>query len=366
MDCPVNRISPRLLVITRNFPPQTGGLENYSFNLIRELRRHLPVRVIALGRRKHHLLWFLPYALLAGLFYACLGNTSRIHLCDGLLAPIGCILKFLASSRVSISVHGLDVTYGHPFYQRLIPFCMRRLDLIVCVSRATRAECLNRGIPRSRCVVVPNGIHPAEIHLADDRGDLVREVEAALGRSLQGKKILLTVGRLVKRKGVAWFIEDVLPQLGAEYVYVVVGNGPELSAIQSAAKRCGLAAKVILVGRGSDRLRNCLLNIAHAFIMPNITIPGDVEGFGIAALEAGACGLPVIASGIQGIRDAVIDGVTGHLVPERSPQAFADRIAFLDLDRSLVRTAVAERFGWERIGMEYVLKLTSDEMAYRV
>lgn len=93
--------------------------------------------------------------------------------------------------------------------------------------------------------------------------------------------------------------------------------------------------------------------------MPNISIVGDVEGFGISILEAGACGLPVIASGIQGIRDAVIDGVTGHLVREGDAEGFAARIESLDMDRSRIRKAIAERFSWERIGQEYALKLTS-------
>ena len=67
----------------------------------------------------------------------------------------------------------------------------------------------------------------------------------------------------------------------------MVGTGPEYSAIQGMVRRKQLGWRVVLAGRQPDRLRNCLLNLADAFIMPNISIPGDVEGFGIAALEAG-------------------------------------------------------------------------------
>jgi glycosyltransferase involved in cell wall biosynthesis len=355
----LNPIPPKLVIITRNYPPQIGGLENYSFNLIRELMRHLPLRVIALGKGKRHLVWFLPYALAAGLVYAWLGKAPRIHLCDGLLAPIGLVLKFFSRNRVSATVHGLDITFDHPLYQRLVPFCLGQLDQIVCVSRSTRDECLARGIPTERCVVIPNGIHPKEIYLAADRRDLIREVEISLNQRLAGKKILLTVGRLVKRKGVQWFVEQVLPRLGADYVYIVVGTGPELGAIQDAVRRGNLQSQVVLAGRRPDRFRNCLLNAADAFIMPNIRVPGDVEGFGIAALEAGACGLPVIGADIEGIRDAVVEGVTGHLVREGDAEGFAARIDSLDMDRSRMRKAVAERFSWERIGMEYALKLAS-------
>jgi phosphatidylinositol alpha-1,6-mannosyltransferase len=340
-------------MITRNYPPQIGGLENYSFHLIRELKRHLPVRVIALGKSKLHLIWFLPLALAAGLASVWNGSTRRVHLCDGLLAPIGLVIKLFSRSRVSISVHGLDVTFSQPLYQRLIPFCLRHLDQIVCVSRSTRDECLKRGIQAERCVAIPNGIPIEEFRLVGDRLDLIPELETSLGRSLAGRKILVTVGRLVKRKGVQWFVEEVLPRLGPHYLYVVVGTGPEQAAIQDAVIRRNLQDRVVLTGRWPDRLRNALLHAADAFIMPNISILGDVEGFGIAALEAGACGLPVIAAGIQGIRDAVIEGVTGFLVREKDAGEFAAKIETVELDRDHIRTTVVSRFGWKRVGREY-------------
>jgi glycosyltransferase involved in cell wall biosynthesis len=351
---------PELLIITRNYPPQTGGLENYSFHLIRELRRRMPLRMIALGKSKPHLIWFLPLALAAGVTSVWFDSIPRIHLCDGLLAPIGRMLKLFSRSRVSATVHGLDVTFSQPLYQRLIPSCLRHLDQIVCVSRSTRDECLKRGVPAERCVVIPNGIPAEEFRLVEDRHDLIPELERSLGRPMAGRKLLVTVGRLVKRKGVQWFVEEVLPRLGPKYLYVIVGTGPEQEAIQDAVIRRNLQDRVVLMGRQPDHLRNSLLQAADAFIMPNISIPGDVEGFGIAALEAGACGLPVIAAGIQGIRDAVLDGVTGYLVREKDAGEFADRIETVELDRDHIRSTVISRFGWEQVGREYaeVLRLS--------
>jgi glycosyltransferase involved in cell wall biosynthesis len=345
--------SPPLLVITRNYPPQVGGLENFSFNLINELKRLMPLQALCLNKSKHHLLWFLPYALLTGLAYASLGNVRRIHLCDGLLAPLGCLLKSLSNSSVSITVHGLDVTYANPVYQWLIASSLRFLDGIACVSQATLEECIKRRVPREKCRVIPNGIYPDRIFMATSRSDLIKEVEKGLGCSLEGRKILLTVGRLVRRKGVKWFVEQVLPFLGKSYLYIVVGNGPEFAAIQDSIRRGQLENRVILSGWQSDHFRNCLLNVADAFIMPNLNVPGDVEGFGIAALEAGACGVPVIAAGIQGIRDAVIEGVTGHLVEERNVRQYVEAIQNLNFDRDRVRAVVRQRFNWSEVAPKY-------------
>ncbi len=350
-----------LLVLTRNYPPRTGGLENYSFHLVRELGRFMPLRVVALRRSRPHLVWFMPVSLLIGLISIHGRLIRRVHLCDGFLGPLGLLFKVFSNARVTASVHGLDITFPNRVYQRLIPYCLARLDQIVCVSRATRDECVLREIPAARCSVIPNGVDAEDFYSPVERSRLLSQVESALKRPLGSRKILLTVGRLVKRKGIGWFIENVVPQIGEEYIYVVVGAGPELPDIAKRVGACRLADRVILAGKQPDFVRNCLLNVAEAFIMPNIVISGDVEGFGIAALEAGACGLPVIASGIQGICDAVVDGVTGHLVRAGDAAGFVNKIETLDLDRDRIRSTVSGRFSWGQIGMQYAQLLTQSK-----
>jgi phosphatidylinositol alpha-1,6-mannosyltransferase len=87
--------------------------------------------------------------------------------------------------------------------------------------------------------------------------------------------------------------------------------------------------------------------------MPNITVPGDVEGFGIVALEAGSCGLPVVASNIQGLRDAVINGKTGYLVEEGDVDGFVGRITDMNLDKDQIRKIVNSTFDWANIYKRY-------------
>jgi glycosyltransferase involved in cell wall biosynthesis len=189
--------------------------------------------------------------------------------------------------------------------------------------------------------------------MPQSREYLRRKLEENTGVSLQSRSVLVTVGRLVRRKGVAWFVRNVMPELDAKFSYLIVGDGPDREHIQELVKNHGLQHRVFLLGKLSDENRNIIFNAADIFIMPNITIPADVEGFGIVAIEAGSCGLPVIASNIQGIRDAVIDGKTGILVEEQNVEAFLDAINNIGLDRDTIRATVISTFDWSRIYRQY-------------
>lgn len=353
------------LFITRNFPPQVGGLENYSYHLIKEFEKRFSICKISLGRPRIHLIWFLPYCCLKALYLWHRYKLQTIHLCDGLLAPVGILLKWTTRARISITVHGLDITYPLALYQKLIPACIARLDKIICVSHSTRDECVRRKIPEPKCRVILNGIDPAEFELSEtDRGKQLLLAEL-LPSGSKGGKLLLSVGRLVKRKGIRWFIECVMTHLGEEYRYVVAGQGPESAKIRASVRMLGLENRVFVLGRVSDTTRKLLYHSADMFIMPNIECPNDVEGFGITAIEAGICGLPVVASNLQGLRDAVLNEKTGYLVAPGDPEGFVDCITSMRLQNESVREMVHETFNWTTIGRRYY-KVLTEEGHYQV
>jgi glycosyltransferase involved in cell wall biosynthesis len=343
-----------ILFITRNYPPKVGGLEKYSLNLIEAFVSHTTTHKITLSKSKKHLLWFFPFALVKALFVIRKFSVSRVHLCDGLLAPVGLLLKRLTGKTVTATVHGLDVTYGNSLYQKIIPWCIEKLDRIVCVSRSTREEVFKRTrVLPENCVVIPNGIMPDEMVLSQPKRELLRKFEALTGLTLGNRKILFTLGHLVKRKGVEWFAANVMPRLPEDYVYLVAGDGPEKDPIEKVIAFQHLQKRVFLLGEISNEMRNILYNLSDIFVMPNITVPNDVEGFGIVALEAGSCGLPVVATNIQGIRAAVIDGKTGYLIQEGQVQGFLERIQNMSLEKKDVRFAANETFAWSKIYGEY-------------
>jgi glycosyltransferase involved in cell wall biosynthesis len=343
----------KILFISRNHPPKIGGLETYSFNLIQEFERHHIVHKIVLSKSNMHLLWFLPYCLVAGTVTAWRHSIGYIHLCDGLLSPVGIILKLILGAHISASIHGLDITYRNGFYQLLVPRCAARLDKIICVSQATRSECQRRGVPDQKIVVIPNGIKPEELYLDKPKEVLQRELEAIIGQASRHKKVLLTLGRLVKRKGVTWFLDSVMPSLDPDYIYIIAGDGPELGAIHTRIRAHKWEQRVFALGRVTGDVRKILFNTADIFVMPNITVHGDMEGFGIVVVEAGSCGLPVVASNTQGIRDAVIEGKTGYLVAEGDAAQFRDVICRMNLDRNAIRTHVDRKFNWSKIYSKY-------------
>jgi glycosyltransferase involved in cell wall biosynthesis len=110
---------------------------------------------------------------------------------------------------------------------------------------------------------------------------------------------------------------------------------------------------VCLLGYISDEEKNCLYRISDLFVMPNISVDGDQEGFGIVALEAGSYGIPTIATDIEGIRDAILDGKTGRLMKERETQAFLDAIISPNIDTSNIWNLIVSNFDCVRITRRY-------------
>jgi phosphatidylinositol alpha-1,6-mannosyltransferase len=275
---------------------------------------------------------------------------------DALLAPLGLLLGRLFGRPVACVAHGLDVTYPHPLYRWLVPPALRRMDVVVAISQRTRALVLEQGVAPDRCVVVRPGVEPEPL---PPRELARKRLSARLGAELADRPVLATVCRLVPRKGVAWFAEEVMPRLAERCpgaLYVHLGDGPERAALERFA-----GPRVRLLGRAADDVRADLYAAADLFVMPYRARVGDVEGFGLVAAEAMLAGLPVVATAVDAVPEVVRDGVGGRLVPPEDPAALADAILSLlsdpDARRRLGEGARAEaeaRFGWSRVGDDYL------------
>jgi phosphatidylinositol alpha-1,6-mannosyltransferase len=173
--------------------------------------------------------------------------------------------------------------------------------------------------------------------------------------------LLVTVGRQVRRKGFAWFIENVMPKLPDRVIFWLAGDGPERENIEAAIERSGLRQRVRCLGKISEEELVELYRRGKLFVMPNIVVPGDMEGFGIVMLEAGACGLPTLAADLEGIRDVVEEGVNGWFAPSEDAGAFIARVESLLDDPDGLREAsertmeyVTSTFRWDSTAERYL------------
>jgi len=343
-----------LLFISRTFPPVIGGIERQNAEIARALATLCSVRVIANRRGKYLLPLFLPWATLRALLL--LPRLDAVLLGDGVLGITGFILKLFTRKPVVCIVHGLDLTYPGHIYQRLwVHTFLPRLDRLIAVGNASLAAGVQRGIPAQRCVYIPNGV-AAPARRNGSRDDLA----ALIGRQPRGT-VLLTLGRLVRRKGVAWFVENVVPRLGTDITYIVAGAGPECDRIAAAIENRGLDDRVVLLGNVSEDSKELLFSTADLFIQPNIPVSGDIEGFGLVVLEAAVHGLVVVAARLEGLADAITDGVNGHLVSPENAAEYAARITTLLADRDAMKrfgrhagTRTLSSYGWPLIADRYL------------
>jgi len=279
----------------------------------------------------------IAYALAA--MRAAVGQRFDVVLCGHLyMAPLAWLIARLRGAKLIVQTHGIE---AWPRPARVRRAAVEAADLILCVSRYTRARVLGWAtIAPERVLVLPNTV--GEIFAPGD-GSALR---AAWG--LQGKYVLLCVGRMDAReryKGQDRTIAAIpkLVAAGHDLTYVVLGEGDDLPRLQSLARETGVADRVRFIGATGLEILVAAYRMADLFVMPSTG-----EGFGIAFLEAMACGTPALGLGVAGARDALGDGELGILVAEPEFEAaLAATLARAKPDAQALRAAVRGRFGPE-------------------
>src|SRR4249919_475279 len=241
---------------------------------------------------------FLAGAFVEG--WRSAGRFAPTHVLagSGLAAPQARLAARRAGARCAVYVHGLDLIAPHPVYQRLWLPAIRGADRVIANSRNTARLAEQQGVPRDRLRVVTPGTDVFDAPVASDAAE-----RATLG--LHPGPVLLSVGRLTERKGLADFVRDAMPALVAarpDLQLIVVGSdandavaaarGSERARILAGAERAGVAQHVQLRGVVDDITLDALYRSADLHVFPVRDLPGDVEGFGMVALEAAARGVP--------------------------------------------------------------------------
>jgi glycosyltransferase involved in cell wall biosynthesis len=241
-------------------------MQKVSWELYEHLSQTTDVRLAKWSGSNRWLPLVLPYLALKAFWILIYCRPSVIYLQDGLLAPLGCCFKLLGKPVV-VTIHGLDITYSNWVYQQIIPRCVKRLDRVVCVSHATKEECLARGIAEEKTAVIGNVISD-DFYMglnSSERHELRKGLSSQLGFDLGDGRVILSVGRLVERKGIHWFVDRVMPHITERYrdcKYLIVGDGIYRRRICEAVERRGLEDNVVMLGHVPEGTLRQLYNAA--------------------------------------------------------------------------------------------------------
>jgi phosphatidyl-myo-inositol dimannoside synthase len=355
-------VTGRTLLVTNDFPPRPGGIQQFVHNLaVRQPPGSLVVYsstwrgAAAFDARqpfpvvREDTSVLLPTPRVAR-------RAARIaleHGCDrvwfGAAAPLGLLAPGLRE-RAGVR-RAVALTHGHETGWAALPGArglLRRIaggvDVVTYLGDYTRAR-LDRALgSRTSLERLAPGVD------ADAFAPTVSGAEVRAGHGLGGRPVVVCVSRLVPRKGQDTLVR-ALPAIRArvpDAALLLVGGGPYRRALVDLARRHGVADHVVLTGSVSWPDLPAHYAAGDVFAMPCRTRRRglDVEGLGIVYLEASATGLPVVAGDSGGAPDAVLEDETGYVVPGRDVAAVADRVSEVLSDASLAKRLGAAGRAW--------------------
>ena len=332
----------KTLLFTLEYPPFYGGVANYYGNLVKYWPKRDNISVLnnnnglLINRTWPVLKWLSAIPRLREAI-----KKGRIdHIIVGHILPLGLaalLCRQLYPIKYSVILHGLDFSRATQIWRKRIisKIILIKADKIICANSYT-AE-LVKSFLGGKVDGKIKIVNPGAEQLATRNSQLATQLKKKY--HLNNKIILLSVGRLVKRKGFDQVIEalpEVLKQ-APNLIYVIIGDGEELRNYQLNITNYELSDKIIIINKAADGERDAWYNLCDIFIMPAKNINGDFEGFGIVYLEANLAGKPVIASLSGGVGDAVIDDLNGLIVDPLDLNEIARTVIKLAQDTNLRR-----------------------------
>jgi L-malate glycosyltransferase len=204
---------------------------------------------------------------------------------------------------------------------------LARFARIISVSNHTRSLAINAGVQHSKISVIYNSCDEKSFFFRNDKESLRKK------HNFQTHdKLILFVGNLIRRKGVALLIESLklLQQNVPNFLVTIVGQGEELHNLKELVDKYALTDRVKFYGRVTKKELSDLSAIADVFVLPSSS-----EGHSVALLEAMASGLPIVASNIEGNRESVEDGINGLLFKNGNREDLAEKLTTILTDQKL-------------------------------
>ena len=371
--------SRQLCIVTHTFLPHVGGIERVVYEQGKRLIR-LGFDVTVLTSRMRtaktyvvdginvHCYDSMNAAFGLGIpypipqinsfsdFFECINGSDLVHVhghpyLSSLYAAK--IAKFLGKPVV-LTQHNTFIKYEGGIWDHVEWLndiavgkqVLKNSDRIITVSNATKRYVLSLGAEMRRLSVLHNGV---DIDRFRPLKGLREEKRRKLGIQTNAT-IILTVRRLVYKNGIDTLIESATKVLKQDprLVFLIVGTGPDQTQIKEQATQLGISGHFKLIGFVTDEELPSYYNAADLFVLPS----KSGEGLPLVSLEAMACGLPVIATDVGGIRE-IIPEAYGKFVPPDSPDIMAEAIleySQFDLDqiKQKVRAIVEDKYSWDK------------------
>lgn len=380
----------KILVPSWNYPPSVGGIEQVAHHAARgfhDLGHSVTVLAPALAAgatppadpfpvlraARPGIPAFLLHAASAARRIARTDRPDWLFCTSLTSAPPAWILSKTRRIPYSLCIYGSDLVFASRAYQLAIAPLLSGARLLFPISERTTDLLRKRGIPEERIRLITPGVTPPPPPTDRPTPETLALIEQAGNRPL-----IISVGRLVRRKGVLEFVRDVLPLLLKQIpdaLFWAVGGDPKGSlihkerlsdSIRAAIDAAGLQDHARLLGRISDADLDAVYRRASLFVLPCLDLPHDIEGFGIVILEAALQSVPSVATNVGGIPDALDAPNAGLLVPPSDPAAMADAIATLLRDPARLaamgqyaRQRALSAFTWSDIAAQYATALQS-------
>ncbi len=342
----------KILCITNDFGPRAGGIETFVIGLIERLpqsrvivytsaqdnselydRKWLEDYGVEVVRDKSKILLPTPGVAYCVRDLVREKNISTVFF--GAAAPLGLLSRGLRKVGVK---HIVALTHGHEvWWSKVWPFTIamkfisRHVNHLTYLGEYTRSAITGSITDQAAASMVKIAPGIDTDHFSpQDASELRREL------GLTDKKVIVSVGRLVHRKGQDVLIEampTIIKEVPEAHI-LMIGEGPYRSYLETRVKTLGLQERVTFIGRIQYADLPRYICVGEIFVMPSRSrFAGlEVEGLGIVYLEASACGLPVIAGNSGGAPDAVLAGKTGLVVEGTSIKAVASAVVGLLLD----------------------------------
>lgn len=369
----------RSLLITYDFPPIVSGIATVFYNIWKSLPADqclvLAPRVrgslefdrangIQVVRKKYSLETDIIKKFLSAilLFVHTMRITRKekidLLICGQpmIIGAVGLIFRKLFNMPYHVWVYGGETIKfkDSKLFLKMLKCILDNADRVITNSSYTDEEYSRFGIPDEKLLKVTPGVDADQFRPDMDVRDLVKK------HDLENRRVIMTVGRLVPRKGndtVIRSLKKVVEKI-PDIRYVIIGNGPEKKRLQMLAHELHLEDHIVFAGFVSDEDLPKYYNACDLYVLPNRETDGfeAVEGFGISFIEAGACGKPVIGGRSGGTSDSVLNGETGVLIDPLDTELLADQIIQILSDRELAgsygmkgRERVMKDFRWEMI-----------------